>query len=161
MCGCQRSSGVVGNHPCEIWRWPRQPDVITQPSCPLCDCKSLRPSERRDCAELHLWIFFGGGAAVSKRRALTFAGAGVAWELPDRIVSPLWCPLCALLWNARWWRPGWRPPRGCLCGLPQWEQQRNIMKHELSESTHLQGWLLRLELLTQVDKLHWRDFATA
>lgn len=48
-------------------------------------------------------------------------------------------PYSILLWNVRWWRLKPRPPWVCLCGLPQWEWQTNIMKHELSASTRLLG----------------------
>lgn len=53
---------------------------------------------------------------------------------------------------------GTRPPWGCLCGEPQWDQQRNIMKHEPVASTHLEGWLLSLRHLIRVDKRHLVGF---
>lgn len=85
-------------------------------------------------------------------------GVGVGQEHWCSVIMTPLCPNYVFLWNALWWQLGWRPPWGCLCGMPQRDQQRNIMKHELVTSTHLEGWLLFLQHLIWMDKQHLVGF---
>lgn len=129
------------SQPCEMWRLKMRaflkPDVIT-----LHHRKTQRPSEHCDLTELYVGIFLMAVKQCNKTRQRFYLR-----QLCDPQLH-----YSSLLWNVRWWRLKRRPPWGCLCGLPQWECQTNILKPKRTEPTHLTGWQLRFQLLIQIDK---------
>lgn len=145
------------NSECLLWWFEICIEIVPGGTFPVCRTKKLNN---------HLECSFWFTADVQLISVSVFSPCFFGFEFMGTFLTggcwegivTLWCrfrPHHALLWNVRWPWLGLGPPWDCLCGLPQWEWQGIIGKHEPAGSTHLLGWLLCLQLLIQADKQHF------